>query len=215
MMGFEDQRRYRSDDRDLPDGDRELVLSMGGNGDWYFMIVETGRKLGPSVRVTTSGAPRELHLVAGAVANLYRALRGEKPPHPLELYDNSPPVSVFEVQRLHEAAQSPALAAENAQLRARVKELEQALEDAGYATRDAEVEMARAQENEERWRRDAVEDKPAREVLKEVREVLGVVEGEGVMEVAKRMMGLLAESKDVHVNLRPWITRAEKLMSSK
>lgn len=200
-MGFEEQRRYRSDDRDLPNNDRELVLSMGGNGDWYIMIVETGRKLGPAVRVTTSGAPREMRLVGPAIANLYRALGNE-----------TSFVSGSAVL-LNDVAKS--LATEVNTLNARVKQLEQALDDAGKAVCDAEVEMARSQANEERWRRDAVEDRPAREVLKEVREVLGVREGEGVVDAAKRLVETLAEFKDVHVNIRPWIARAQKLMSTK
>jgi hypothetical protein len=78
-MGFDKERRYRSDDRDLEGRDCELVLSMGGNGDWYAKVVKTGEKLGPSVRITTSGAPRGQDMVAPAVHGLYRALGGERP----------------------------------------------------------------------------------------------------------------------------------------
>ena len=142
-----------------------------------------------------------MRLVGPAIANLYRALGNE-----------TSFVSGSAVL-LNDVAKS--LATEVNTLNARVKQLEQALDDAGKAVCDAEVEMARSQANEERWRRDAVEDRPAREVLKEVREVLGVREGEGVVDAAKRLVETLAEFKDVHVNIRPWIARAQKLMSTK
>jgi hypothetical protein len=71
-------RRYRSDDRDLDGHDLEIVvLPPDGNGDWYVSIVEHGDKLGPTVRVTASGAPRGQELVCVAVAKLYRAMGGE------------------------------------------------------------------------------------------------------------------------------------------
>ena len=71
-------RRYRSDDRDLDGHDLELVvLPPDGNGDWYVSIVDHGDKIGPTVRVTTSGAPRGQELVCVAVAKLYRAMGGE------------------------------------------------------------------------------------------------------------------------------------------
>jgi hypothetical protein len=67
-------RRYRSDDRDLADND--LVVSFGPNGDWYISIVKHGEKIGPSVRITTSGTPRGFEGVPVAVARLFRALPG-------------------------------------------------------------------------------------------------------------------------------------------
>jgi len=71
-------RRYRSDDRDLDGHDLELVvLPPDGNGDWYVSIVDHGDKIGPTVRVTTSGAPRGQELVCVAVAKLFRAMGGE------------------------------------------------------------------------------------------------------------------------------------------
>jgi hypothetical protein len=71
-------RRYRSDDRDLDGHDLELVvLPPDGNGDWYVSIVEHGDKIGPTVRITTSGAPRGQELVCVAVAKLFRAMGGE------------------------------------------------------------------------------------------------------------------------------------------
>jgi hypothetical protein len=71
---FEVPRRYRSDDRDEKGGDNELVISMGGNGDWYLSIVARGERLGRSVRLTTSGTPRGCEGVPTALANLYKAL---------------------------------------------------------------------------------------------------------------------------------------------
>jgi len=47
-------KRYRSDDQDIEDN--ELLIYQGGNGDWYLSIVKTGEKLGPSIRITTSGS---------------------------------------------------------------------------------------------------------------------------------------------------------------
>ncbi len=250
---------------------------MGGNGDWYVMIVETEKKLGPSVRITTSGVHRDQRMVAPAMANLYRALGGEQPfvlvGDDLSLFepedepnaiwesnyrrlgrDERPPIRAMSDGTIEMIVPSswggtntwqrlsaepavvwawrqvvehlittrgapsdvfaappspsspptpvaPTASAEEVKLRARIAELE--------------ADVTKAKTNEERWRRDAVEDKPAREVLKEVREVLGVREGEGVVEVAKRVLENLAEFKDVHVNIRPWMARAEKLMSPK
>ncbi len=67
-------RRYRSDDRDLAGRDDDLVVSQGGNGDWYVTIVKHGEKTGPSVRLTTSGTRPEFSGVPAAMAKLYRAL---------------------------------------------------------------------------------------------------------------------------------------------
>jgi hypothetical protein len=70
-------RTYRSDDRDLPGEDNELTVFQGGNGDWYVSIHKHGERLGPAVRVTTSGAPSGQPGVALAVYRLWRALGGE------------------------------------------------------------------------------------------------------------------------------------------
>jgi hypothetical protein len=67
-------REYRSDDRDLRDGDKRLVVSQGGNGDWYVSILNPGQKIGPTVRITTSGCPRGYEGVSLAIGDLYRAL---------------------------------------------------------------------------------------------------------------------------------------------
>lgn len=70
-------RVYRSDDRDLPGEDRELVIFSGGNGDWYVQIRERGDRLGPTVRVTTSGAPSGQQHVGLAIYRAWRAMGGE------------------------------------------------------------------------------------------------------------------------------------------
>jgi hypothetical protein len=70
-------RRYRSDDRDLPGSDNDLIVTQGGNGDWYVIIVKHGEKIGPCVRLTTSGVPRGYEDVPVAMARLYRALKGK------------------------------------------------------------------------------------------------------------------------------------------
>ena len=70
-------RRYPSDDRDLRGCDNELCVFSGENGDWYVSIVKRGEKIGPCVRVTTSGSPLGMEGVPVAIARLYRALGGE------------------------------------------------------------------------------------------------------------------------------------------
>lgn len=70
-------REYLSDDRDLRPN--KLVVMQAENGDWYVSIVKIGDRLGPCVRLTTSGAPSHLQHVAAAVHDLYRALGGEEP----------------------------------------------------------------------------------------------------------------------------------------
>jgi hypothetical protein len=72
------EARYRSDDRDLPGSDNDLVIFFGGNGDWYVSIVKHGERIGPAARVTTSGVPRGFEGVAPAVARLHAALRGDR-----------------------------------------------------------------------------------------------------------------------------------------
>lgn len=71
-------RRYRSDDRDLERGDNDLLVYPGGNGDWYVTIVEHGKRLGPTVRITTSGSPDGQEGVAAAVAFLFRTMGGDQ-----------------------------------------------------------------------------------------------------------------------------------------
>lgn len=78
-MSFNGPRRYRSDDRDIDERhDLDLmVLPPDGNGDWYVSILPHGHRLGPAVRVTTSGSPHGQHGVCVAIAQLYRAMGGE------------------------------------------------------------------------------------------------------------------------------------------
>jgi len=71
------EQRYRSDDRDLPGHDNDLLVFSGGNGDWYVSVVKHGEKIGPCVRITTSGSPRGQEGVCVAVARLHRAMAGE------------------------------------------------------------------------------------------------------------------------------------------
>lgn len=70
-------RIYRSDDRDLPGEDNELVVFHGGNGDWYVSIRKHGERVGPAVRLSTSGHPPGREGCALAVYRLWRAMGGE------------------------------------------------------------------------------------------------------------------------------------------
>lgn len=74
---FTELRRYRSDDRDLDGHDHDLLVFQGENSDWYASIVPHGERLGPAVRVTTSGVPRGFEHMPMAMMTLYRALGGE------------------------------------------------------------------------------------------------------------------------------------------
>lgn len=72
-MSFEEPREYLSDDRDI--SPYKLVVSMGGNGDWYISVLPIGHRIGPTVRITTHGTPRGLENMPLAVSNLYKALK--------------------------------------------------------------------------------------------------------------------------------------------
>lgn len=79
LPAMRDERRYRSDDRDLEDCDNDLAIFQGENGDWYVSILPHGDRVTRAcVRITTSGAPRGLQGVAAAVANLYQTLAGDR-----------------------------------------------------------------------------------------------------------------------------------------
>lgn len=67
-------RRYRSDDRDVTGLDNDLLVFHGNNGDWYVSVLPHGNRVGPAVRLTTSGTPRGFDGVPAAMAHLYRAL---------------------------------------------------------------------------------------------------------------------------------------------
>jgi hypothetical protein len=92
---MENDRRYRSDDRDLDDCDNDLVvMPPDGNGDWYVSVLPHGHKIGPTVRVTTSGSPRGQRGVSTAVARLYRAMGGEEEPSLLDFEPHAPVTSL-------------------------------------------------------------------------------------------------------------------------
>ena len=55
VPGAVEERRYLTDNRDL-EGRYELVVGMGGNGDWYVAVVPEGTgTMGRAVRICTSG----------------------------------------------------------------------------------------------------------------------------------------------------------------
>ena len=67
--------RYLTDDRDH-EKRNELVISEGGNGDWYIGTACEGRGcIGNAVRICTSGgAASRVPGLGAAIANAYRAL---------------------------------------------------------------------------------------------------------------------------------------------
>jgi hypothetical protein len=71
----EDQMRYLTDDRDYKDRN-ELVITQGGNGDWYVATVPEGHgAAGRGVRICTSGgASTRCPGLAPAIANAFRAI---------------------------------------------------------------------------------------------------------------------------------------------
>ena len=70
---WEGPRRYLTDDCDQKRLELVVMPPMG-NGDWYVSVLPEGHKIGPTVRVTTSGMRPGYEGVAGAVMALYRAL---------------------------------------------------------------------------------------------------------------------------------------------
>ncbi len=71
------EARYSTDDRDLPPEDqRYLVISCGGNGDWYVQIAPKGRfSTTEVVRLSTSGgASSRCPGLTVAVAEAFRAI---------------------------------------------------------------------------------------------------------------------------------------------
>lgn len=72
-----EDRRYLSDDADIDRHDYELVIhdARDRNGDWYISIVPKGHKIGPTVRIRTSGgeASRLPGFIA-AIDAMYQAL---------------------------------------------------------------------------------------------------------------------------------------------
>lgn len=71
---WDDEARYLTDDRDQPDR-HELKIMQGGNGDWYVSVLPEGDRLGPSVRLCTSGgASFAAPGLTVAIAQAYRAM---------------------------------------------------------------------------------------------------------------------------------------------
>ena len=74
--------RYLTDDRDFKDRN-ELVITLGGNGDWYVAVVPEGQgTIGRGVRICTSGgassgAPGLPVAIANAFHSLIKANRGD------------------------------------------------------------------------------------------------------------------------------------------
>jgi hypothetical protein len=71
------EARYSSDNRDLPaDELRDLVISFGGNGDWYVQITpKDGVTATEVVRLSTSGgASYRCPGLTVAIAEAYRAI---------------------------------------------------------------------------------------------------------------------------------------------
>lgn len=69
--------RYLTDDRDADEDDlNELVISTGGNGDWYVAVVPKGTGcIGKSIRICTSGgASARVPGLAPAIANAFQSL---------------------------------------------------------------------------------------------------------------------------------------------
>lgn len=67
--------RYLTDDRDYRNR-HELVISFGGNGDWYVAVVPEGTApVGKAVRICTSGgASSRVPGLGVSIANAFRAL---------------------------------------------------------------------------------------------------------------------------------------------
>jgi hypothetical protein len=82
-----DPRSYVCDDArgiDAGTGDEvhQLTISQGGNGDWYVAVLPEGHRIGPSVRLRTSGgASTGCPGLTIAIADAYRALGGEQVKH--------------------------------------------------------------------------------------------------------------------------------------
>jgi hypothetical protein len=74
-MGDIREVRYLTDDRDEKRRN-ELVITLGGNGDWYVSVVPEGQKtIGRGVRVSTSGgASRRAPGLPAAIAEAFKAL---------------------------------------------------------------------------------------------------------------------------------------------
>ncbi len=79
MTTWGETRRCATDDRDIDPDRHELHVGLGGNGDWYLSVLPEGHKLGPTVRISTSGGAEQRYPGIGvALADLYRVL-GRQP----------------------------------------------------------------------------------------------------------------------------------------
>lgn len=72
--------RYLTDDRDLEEP-HELMIRFGGNGDWYVSVLPKGHRIGPAVRLCTSGgASRAAPGLCGAIADAFAILAASQQP---------------------------------------------------------------------------------------------------------------------------------------
>ena len=71
---------YITDDRDYPVEDqRALVISMGGNGDWYVQVTGVNGRSTEGVRLCTSGgASTNVRGLTGAIAEAYRCMKASQ-----------------------------------------------------------------------------------------------------------------------------------------
>lgn len=67
--------RYLTDDRDERHRN-ELIISIGGNGDWYVAVAPEGTKpIGKAIRICTSGgASSAVPGLGVAIAQAFRAI---------------------------------------------------------------------------------------------------------------------------------------------
>ena len=73
-----DPLSYLTDDLDTEDR-HKLVIQQGGNGDWYVSVLPENHRLGPTVRISTSGGAQfKVPGLGIAISRAYRALNGEK-----------------------------------------------------------------------------------------------------------------------------------------
>ena len=71
--------RYLTDDRDV-EPKKELVINLGGNGDWYIAVVSEGEgTIGRAVRICTSGgASTRVPGLPVAIGSAFTALEKAK-----------------------------------------------------------------------------------------------------------------------------------------
>ncbi len=74
MEGQMSEVRYLTDDRDYARR-MELVIQLGGNGDWYVSVVPEGEGAVRGVRICTSGgAASRVPGLPKAIADAFRVL---------------------------------------------------------------------------------------------------------------------------------------------